>query len=131
MSEPSSTVWRRNNRARQRPQQAAAARRYHNRYKTLLRKARSGPCASCGGEFHVAAMDLHHRDPASKLFPVAKILAVRLADFPGMTREEVLAAEIAKCDVLCANCHRTLHWREEMDAKALYEPEALAARVVD
>jgi hypothetical protein len=44
-------------------------------------------------------MDFDHREPAQKSF--------RLTSGTGMlTSPERLAEEIAKCDVICANCHR-------------------------
>jgi hypothetical protein len=43
-------------------------------------------------------MDFDHRDPALKLFNISEY-GVKCA-------LAVLIAEIAKCDVVCANCHR-------------------------
>lgn len=65
--------------------------------------AKSVPCARCGGSFPVVVMDFHHRDPATKLFTVAAGNRRKLTD---------VIAEIAKCDVLCANCHRIVEWGE-------------------
>lgn len=59
-------------------------------------------CARCGFD-HPAALDFHHRDPSSKGFPIAE--AVRATQ--SIAR---LQAEIQKCDVLCANCHRIEHF---------------------
>lgn len=58
-------------------------------------------CSECG-ETHPACLDFHHRNPAEKVFTIAN--AVQL----GLSRAR-LEAEIAKCDVLCANCHRKKH----------------------
>lgn len=62
------------------------------------------PC-SCG-ESHVACLDFHHRDPSQKKGNVM-ILAASGASIRS------LDAEIDKCDVLCANCHRKLHWAQD------------------
>jgi hypothetical protein len=56
------------------------------------------PCVDCG-EDDVRVLDFDHEDPAQKSSEV-----VRLASF-GIAWERVLA-EIAKCSVRCANCHR-------------------------
>ena len=65
-------------------------------------------CQECGfpseedkkkfGDDWVYALDFNHRDPTTKVTEVSK-----LADNAG---KEKLMKEIAKCDVLCANCHR-------------------------
>lgn len=70
-------------------------------------------CARCP-ESHVACLDFHHRNPEEKEFDVAKGVN------NGCSIER-LTHEIAKCDVLCANCHRKEHWkrRQEEDAISL------------
>lgn len=49
-------------------------------------------------------LEFHHRNPDDKDFGIADM----------RTRSvETLDEEIAKCDVVCANCHKIIHW--EMD----------------
>lgn len=57
----------------------------------------SRPCSDCGGIFPYQVMQWDHRPGFEKLGDIS-------ADFWGRPREEVLA-EIAKCDLVCANCH--------------------------
>jgi hypothetical protein len=59
---------------------------------------RDVPCADCKGRFPPAAMDFDHRDPASKRSAVT-----RMVGRTGMPR---ILEEVAKCDIVCANCHR-------------------------
>lgn len=59
-------------------------------------------CVKCG-ESHPACLDFHHRDPLEKDFLLSDIRSRSLHS---------IQKEIDKCDVLCANCHRKLHWNE-------------------
>jgi hypothetical protein len=61
-------------------------------------------CKNCGFN-HPGALDFHHRDPAHKDKPVADMVATKRS-------KKAILKEIAKCDCLCANCHRILHWSE-------------------
>ena len=56
-------------------------------------------CIDCGYDAHPRALDFDHRGDAPKLFNVSKILRLTAS-------WERIAAEVAKCDVRCANCHR-------------------------
>ncbi len=58
-------------------------------------------CEICG-ENYPACLDFHHIDPSRKKFSVS---AKR--DRPSLKQ---LQEEIAKCQVLCANCHRKEHY---------------------
>ena len=58
-------------------------------------------CKNCG-ESDQACLDFHHRNPKEKDFNVSRGLE--------FSRKTILK-EIAKCDVLCSNCHRKLHSR--------------------
>ena len=58
-------------------------------------------CMKCG-ESHPACLDFHHRDPLGKDISVAGLRGY------SMTR---ILGEMAKCDVLCSNCHRKEHAR--------------------
>ncbi len=59
-------------------------------------------CSSCG-EDHPACLDFHHREPDKKDKEICWFVG------GGYSRERILE-EIKKCDVVCANCHRKLHW---------------------
>jgi hypothetical protein len=64
----------------------------------VLDKLRDVPCADCGRRFPPCAMDFDHRQPEGKTSGVT-----RLVGRAGMAR---ILAEAAKCDIVCANCHR-------------------------
>ena len=57
-------------------------------------------CQKCGYKKSSAALDFHHRDPATKVMTIA--------DFRCVGKGGVWS-EVAKCEVYCANCHRELH----------------------
>ena len=80
----------------------AGYERSHAEKKQILDDARKGGCVRCE-ESHPSCLDFHHRDRGTKD-----------ADIATMRRFSVvrLLAEIAKCDVLCANCHRKHHYDE-------------------
>ena len=67
-----------------------------NEYKKQL------SCARCS-ESHPAALQFHHRDPKEKDFSIG---LYRIGKY---SRERILR-EIAKCEVICANCHAKEHW---------------------
>jgi len=67
-------------------------------------------CVDCG-ESHPATLDFHHVDPSEKERSLGDIGKY------GWSRAKVLA-EIAKCVILCANCHRKRHWADSRDALA-------------
>ncbi|OGL25111.1 hypothetical protein A3A68_02285 [Candidatus Saccharibacteria bacterium RIFCSPLOWO2_01_FULL_48_13] len=60
-------------------------------------------CAKCGvSDFRV--LDFHHNDSSGKDFNVA--------DFRYKAGFARLKEEIGKCQLLCANCHRIVHYEE-------------------
>tara|TARA_Y100000034_G_C6865923_1_gene394648 strand:+ start:633 stop:1019 length:387 start_codon:yes stop_codon:yes gene_type:complete len=62
-------------------------------------------CKRCG-EDHPACLDFHHIDPETKEGGMGWLISRR-----GFSWNRVLE-EIGKCEVLCSNCHRKLHWEE-------------------
>ena len=72
---------------------------WFDEYKSTLK------CKECP-ENNPACLDFHHRDPSKKEVTLGD--AVRM----GWSKERTLK-EIEKCDVLCANCHRKLHYNEK------------------
>lgn len=60
-----------------------------------------GKCADCGGTFHYSQYEFHHLDPSTKEYNWSKM---RLRTLSSMR------AELDKCVMLCANCHRFRHW---------------------
>jgi hypothetical protein len=65
-------------------------------------------CADCGYNKHPAAMEFDHMPGTKKLFNIGEEIGNRSV--------ESLWKEIAKCEVVCANCHaiRTATRRERV-----------------
>lgn len=64
-------------------------------YVNLIKTA---PCSDCNNTFPPYVMDFDHRDPSKKKENVASMTTNYSLT---MVKEE-----IAKCDLVCANCHR-------------------------
>jgi hypothetical protein len=84
--------------------QKAYARNVANRKREALKrhlwlnayKLEKG-CIDCGYNAHAVALDFDHRDPELKLSGIAEMLSSPWA---------AVLAELDKCDVRCACCHR-------------------------
>jgi hypothetical protein len=74
------------------------------RVKLLLKVAdyAGKACKVCGYDRCFAAIEFHHKDPASKLFSIAEACRKTRA-------WEAIRAELDKCLALCCRCHRELH----------------------
>ena len=68
-----------------------------NDYKSDLK------CERCP-EDHIGCLEFHHEDPKEKEICISEIYRT------GWGQERILE-EIEKCIVVCANCHRKLHWQ--------------------
>jgi hypothetical protein len=65
------------------------------------------PCADCGRRFPPCVMQFDHRDPATKKFVISR----------SRTRgHATLMAEVAKCDIVCTNCHRVRTYERRIAA---------------
>lgn len=65
--------------------------------RAYLDKVKNVPCADCGKQYPPYVMDMDHREPGRKTKEVSRLIG---------NGWEALKKEIAKCDVVCANCHR-------------------------
>lgn len=70
--------------------------------KILFVKQFGGKCSICGYNKNYGALTFHHKDPSEKEMG----LDMRRMSNNSMVR---LQAEIAKCQLLCHNCHSELH----------------------
>lgn len=67
-------------------------------------KAERG-CSKCS-ETDPVCLDFHHLDPATKSFGIHWGAGHQV-------NQEKMLAEIQKCIIICANCHRKLHAKED------------------
>ena len=58
-------------------------------------------CARCGNSYHPVVYDFHHIDPTEKEVNPGNLLTCS---------DETLFKELDKCILLCANCHRLVHY---------------------
>ena len=85
------------------------ASKYHvqkrrTKLKVLAVQYLGGKCQNpeCGWSGPIDGFDFHHRDPEQKDFTIAA---------KGHTRSwKAIRAELDKCTLLCARCHRLEHW---------------------
>ena len=72
--------------------------------KVMAVEYKGGKCSKCGYSRCIDAMEFHHSDPNKKDFGIAAM---------GYTRSwDSVKAELDKCILVCANCHREIHHDE-------------------
>jgi len=74
-----------------------AVRLYQGGKRALIDEIKSQPCTDCRQSYPPYVMDFDHLDPEQKLFTIGRGVSV------GTIR---LREEMAKCEVVCSNCHR-------------------------
>jgi hypothetical protein len=67
--------------------------------KVWMIELKGAPCDDCSCSFDACCMDFDHRDGTTKSYNVGSMFAHHYS-------RELIEAEIAKCDLVCANCHR-------------------------
>lgn len=94
-----------------------------DKHRTRLRQyandyLRQHPCMDCG-EADPTVLDFDHRDGMQKLSSISRII------FDGMSMARLIA-EIAKCDIRCANCHRRRHAKDKQAFKKNRQPSVVS-----
>lgn len=77
----------------------------------VLHRIRDLPCANCLESFPTCAMEFDHRDGTTKVGSLSRMA--------GYVKIVTLLEEIAKCDIVCTNCHRDRSYTRR--EAALYE----------
>ena len=76
-------------------------------YQTYYKKTKAieylgGKCEICGYDKNISALDFHHKNPEEKEISVSLLYQYSW---------ERMKEELDKCQLLCANCHRELHYK--------------------
>lgn len=86
---------------------AASSRKTREATRRIIVAAKDCPCSDCGVRYPYYVMDFDHRE--GKKFQIGS---------RGTRTIGMMLAEIAKCDVVCANCHREReHQRRENERR--------------
>lgn len=83
--------------AANRDERNAVTRRRAANTRLRVRELKNSPCVDCGVRYPHYVMDFDHRDGSKK---VAAVAAMHTSGWA------TVVSEIAKCDLVCANCHR-------------------------
>ncbi len=78
--------------------------RIKKRNSDWLRQYKSGRCCKRCGESHIACLDFHHTGKNGDKENEISVMVCQ-----GNSLEKI-AAEIAKCELVCRNCHAKIHY---------------------
>ena len=80
---------------------AEAVQRRRDKIKLMSIEYKGGKCQNCGYDRCKDALEFRHRNESQKDFAIS---------YKGYTRSWAkVKAELDKCDLVCANCHREIH----------------------
>jgi len=92
-------LWYKNNKEKQLLRQKVRRqkiKKWFHEYKNSLK------CSKCD-EDHWSCIEFHHRNPSEKEHCIGQMI--------GSWSIERIQSEIEKCDIICANCHRKIHFK--------------------
>ena len=84
---------------------------WRKRAKLKIVEIAGGKCGICEYDTCISALEFHHLDPSEKDFAITGTRDTR--------RFELMVAEVRKCILICANCHREVHAGMIADNKLL------------
>lgn len=91
--------WYHRNREREAEKQRNRKQNRVEKFKGIIKELKeSNPCKDCGIKYPHYIMDFDHLNPEEKSFSIAT--------HNGSKSLKTLLDEIAKCEIVCANCHR-------------------------
>lgn len=98
-----STYWKsyyskETNKTRHISQSKGHAKTRYQKIRALLNQLKDKPCSDCGGTFGWWVMQFDHLDPETKAMEVARMVTHGYS-------ERAILDEVAKCELVCANCH--------------------------
>lgn len=103
---------------------AKKSRKPKQRFKEECVAYKGGRCTRCGYGKCPAALEFHHRNPSEKEFSLRDISTVILT--------EGVKAELDKCDLVCSNCHKEIHytpiWEKKDNGRTEHDEENLLER---
>ena len=89
-------------------------KKYQNKRRWMLKKKAvdflGGKCSICGYNKCIKALEFHHIDPTEKGTIGNKkdsTISYMIADLKSW---KIIKEELKKCTLLCANCHREIHF---------------------
>lgn len=88
------------------------AKNWRKMKQDLVDKLKSAPCTDCNQSYLPCQMDFDHRPNEIKIDDINHLV---------WRKEEILLAEIAKCDLVCANCHRLRTWKRRKEKTEIIE----------
>ena len=94
--------WRLSNREKYLKQAREYGKQRALKIQLFVQQCKKIGCKICG-EQDIACLDFHHRNQAEKEGNIS-VLKFRKVSI------EKIQIEINKCDILCSNCHRKLHY---------------------
>lgn len=68
---------------------------------SFVKALKDKPCVDCGGSFPSICMDFDHVR-GEKRYEISRMTRITVS-------KELILEEIAKCELVCANCHRLRH----------------------
>lgn len=95
----------------------AYVKKHRKSNKEELIAYKGGKCEICGYNKCIAALDFHHIDPSKKDFGISATNIYK--------NIEALKKEADKCILVCANCHRELHYQKNKDSKQVLKSEKI------
>lgn len=78
----------------------------HARHRELINREKMKPCVDCGVQYSPWVMTFDHRTGTNKRWTIGTQVA---------RAEKDILVEIAKCDVVCANCHAERTHQQRLD----------------
>lgn len=105
-------TWYEANRAQHIANASAISTAARQRQRELLASIKARPCVDCDRQYPPHVMQFDHL--GDKHFTISKMI--------GVYSDARLLAEVAKCEVVCANCHcERTHWRRSSSGSSTVE----------